>query len=162
MVKWKTAEMEADGQNHGGSGDGSMFTCPRCERHFHRSFLERHWSEWSQICWSPENEGFRQDCKLFRRTSHMGLARALHDSERAFDPADTGAEPTQAATLVGACVGYCALCGDHNRIAIVTSECVLSRCLGCRDAAVLRAPPPWCRLARLWPATHSVGADRIE
>jgi hypothetical protein len=133
----------------GGSADGggsSMFTCPRCRRQFHRSFLERFWSEWSQICWAFDGGWYRLDCAIVRDAgatdqvlSHAHSERCGQDIGRAYDSeAKSG--------IVGACVGDCSYCGDHNRLAVVTSHDVISRCLRCRDEAILTEPPPWCRL----------------
>jgi len=139
----------------GGLGGGSMFTCPRCEQQFHRGYLERYWSEWSQVCWSPETEGFRQDCMLFRQGRDTSPARDIDSSVAAVGPIHARAEPARASTVIGACVGDCALCGDHNRIAIVSSGGVVSRCLRCRDETVLTAPPAWCHMTSLRHAPHS-------
>ena len=155
--KWEPAEMAEHTPQLGGLGGESMFTCPRCEQQFPRSFLERYWSEWSQVCWSPETESFRQDCMLFRQAGDTGPARDIDSSVAAVDLIDAGAEPAQASTIIGACVGDCALCGDHNRIAIVSSGSVVSRCLRCRDETVLPAPPAWCHMARLRHGSHSAG-----
>jgi hypothetical protein len=141
----------------GGLGGGSMFTCPRCEQQFHRGFLERYWLEWSQVCWRSETEIFRQDCMLFRQAGDAGPTRNLDSSVAAVGPIDARAEPARASTVIGACVGDCALCGDHNKIAIVSSGSVVSRCLRCRDETVLPAPPAWCHMTSLRHAPHSTG-----
>jgi hypothetical protein len=139
----------------GEPGGGSMFTCPRCEQQFHRGYLGRYWSEWSQVCWSPETEGFRQDCMLFRQARDAGPARDIDSSVAAVDRIDATAEPARVSTVVGACVGDCALCGDHNRIAIVSSGDAVSRCLRCRDETVLTAPPAWSHMTSLRHVPHS-------
>lgn len=68
---------------------------------------------------------------------------------------DTGTALAPASTVVGVCVGDCALCGDHNRIAIVSSASVVSRCLRCRDETVLTALPAWCQMTRQWQASYA-------
>ncbi len=123
-----------------------MFTCPHCRRRFHRAFLEQHWSEWCQVCWSSDAGGFRQDCELFR-APHKITTSPGSASGGEHVPSEDG--PAPGPTVMGACVGECPSCGDHNRLAIVTSDRVLSRCLRCGDEAMLDSPPAWCHAAGL-------------
>ena len=137
---------ETGGGGIGGDRSLLMFTCPQCLREFHRSFLERFWSEWSQICWAFDGTGYRLDCAIVREAEPVGEAPVQGYSE--WTGEDTGAPQGSEETseIMGACLGDCSYCGDHNRIAIVTSREVVSRCLRCRDEATLSEPPLWCRL----------------
>ena len=139
-----------------------MFSCPRCRRQFHRSFLERFWSEWQVVCWVPDGRSYHLDCPLL---SAPPPADALDAPEESPSPPRSSGDPPGATQVLGACLGDCALCGDHARLAVVTSGGVLSRCLRCRDEKGLDAPPPFCaragaishRAARRPPTT---GAER--
>jgi len=71
------------------------------------------------------------------------------------DRIDAGTALAPACMVMGVCVGDCALCGDHNRIAIVSSARVVSRCLRCRDETVLTGLPAWCQMTRQWQASYA-------
>lgn len=131
-------------EGSGDPGGPSLFTCPRCRRQFHRSFLERFWSEWSRICAAVDGSRYRSDCALARDAGKQvpGPAGPEPSGHEAGLAPNSEIKPE----IVGACVGDCAYCGDHNRLAVVTSQQVVSRCLRCRDEAILTEPPPWCRL----------------
>lgn len=82
---------------------------------------------------------------------------AARDSEVAHAPTDALPRRESDPTILGACVGECSSCGDRNRVVIVTSERVLSRCLRCQDEAILDAPPAWCRMVGLPQQVNSTG-----
>jgi len=133
----------------GGRGDVgglSLFTCPRCRRQFHRSFLERFWSEWSRICGAFDGSGYRSDCALVRDAGATDQVPGPAGSEPSGHEVALATNSERKPEIFGACVGDCAYCGDHNRLAVVTSQQVVSHCLRCRDEAILTEPPPWCRL----------------
>jgi hypothetical protein len=142
----------------GGRSDGhslSMFTCPRCRRQFHRSFLERFWSECSQICVALDGSGYRSDCAVIRGAGTTNQVPDQVHSERGGQDVGIAQNSEEGPEIVGACIGDCAYCGDHNRVAVVTSQQVISRCLRCRDEAILTEPPLWCRMR------HPVSGRRL-
>lgn len=152
--------------NHSGPTDGSelqaversgwtatMFTCPRCGRPFHRSFLERFWSEWQVVCWSSERRGYRLDCPL--RSASPPEAVVVDTPGESAPPAYSGDGSAGTTEVLDTCLGDCALCGAHSRLGVVTSGGVLSRCLRCRDERWLDAPPPFC--AHAGAGSHRVG-----
>ena len=147
-----------------GEGTGSasgMFSCPRCRRRFHRSFLERFWSEWQVVCWAPDGRGYRLDCPLH---SAPPPAYALDTQEEStLPPCSHGGSP-ETTQVLGACLGDCPMCGDHARLAVVTSGGVVSRCLRCRDEKELDAPPPFCARAGAisQPAAQHPSAEGAE
>lgn len=138
--------IETGGDGRSNVGGPSLFTCPRCRRQFHRSFLERFWSEWSRICAAFDGSGYRLDCVIVREAEPAGEAPVQGRSEWTGEGAGAPQGSEETSEIIGACLGDCSYCGDHNRIAIVTSRDVVSRCLRCRDEAILTEPPPWCRL----------------
>ncbi len=137
---------ETGGGRRGHDRSSSMFTCPRCRHQFHRSFLERFWSEWSRICAAFDGSGYRLDCAIVRQAEPAGEAPVQGRSEWTGEAAGAPQGSEETSEIIGACLGDCSYCGDHNRIALVTSREVVSRCLRCRDEATLSEPPPWCRL----------------
>lgn len=147
-AKWAMAE--ASGVSGEAAGESSaavergLFTCPRCRHRFHRSFLERFWSEWSVLCWAEDGAGYRLDCPLHLPAPENAAGQAAPEAPSS--PA-AGSRSTPARVL-GACLGDCSLCGAHSRVAVLTSGGVVSRCLSCRDEAELQDPPSFCRRAR--------------
>lgn len=138
-----------------------MFSCPRCRRRFHRSFLERFWSEWQVVCWALDGQGYRLDCSLQPAPPPPGARGTLGGSTQ--PPSSRGGAPGTTRVL-GACLGDCAVCGDHTRLGVVTSGGVLSRCLRCRDEKELGAPPPFCACAAATaqPPTEHHSAGGVE
>lgn len=94
---------------------------------------------------------------LFRQADDASPVRQIDSSLGAADRIDTGTEPEWDSTIIGACVGDCALCGDYNRVAIVSSGGVVSHCLRCQDETMLTTAPAWCHMARLRQAARTAG-----
>lgn len=134
---------EAAGESFAASERG-LFTCPRCRHRFHRSFLERFWSEWSVLCWAENGAGYRLDCPLHLPAPEKAADQAARGAPPSLAPGSRSA-PTK---VLGACLGDCTLCGAHSRVAVLTTSGVISRCLSCRDEAQLQDPPSFCRQAR--------------
>lgn len=148
MGKWTVADAagaspEAAGESSATSERG-LFTCPRCRRRFHRSFLERFWSEWSVLCWAQNGAGYRLDCPLDLPASEKAADQAAREAPSS----PTAGSWSAPAKVLGACLGDCTLCGAHSRVGVLTSRGVISRCLSCRDEAELQDPPSFCRRAR--------------
>ena len=151
---------ETGGGGRGHDRSSSMFTCPRCRHQFHRSFLDRFWSERSRICGAFDGSGYRSDCAVVRDARATNRVPGSTHSERSGQEVGPVQHSEEKTEIVGACVGDCAFCGDHNRLAVVTSQQVVSRCLRCRDEATLSEPPPWCRLRH--PASgRQLGNDEL-
>ncbi len=147
-----------------GEGTGSasgMFSCPRCRRRFHRSFLERFWSEWQVVCWALDGQGYRLDCPPHSAPPPADARGTLDGSAR---PPSSPGGAAGTTRVLGACLGDCALCGEHARLAVVTSGGVVSRCLRCRDEKELDAPPPFCARAGAisQPAAQHPSAEGAE
>lgn len=145
-----------------GGSDPSMFACPRCRQRFHRSFLERFWSEWGVVCWAADGQGYRLDCPLHAAPPPEEVVGQPGSSP---PPPRSSGGPSETTQVLGACLGDCVLCGAHSRLAVVTGSGVLSRCLHCRDETELDTPPPFCRQprarsARLVGSRPGPGADR--